>query len=212
VSDGYGESEPSWKELLLDVKARGLEVDPSLAIGDGALGLWKAVRQVLPTVRAQRCWVHKTTNVMDKQPKGSQPNAKATLHSIHEAGSRAVTEMAFDQFVSTYEAKYPEATECMAKDRDALLTFYDFPAEHWRHVRTTNPIDSTFARVRLPTVKTKGRGSHVACQTMVFKLMESALKSWRSLNGSDRLEWIRSPPGCDLGARFFEGIDVKDAA
>jgi transposase-like protein len=206
VSDGYRESEQSWKERLLDVKARGLEVDPSLAIGDGALGFWKAVRQVWPTTRAQRCWVHKTANVLDKLPKGSQPKAKAALHSIYEAASRAAAEKAFDQFVSTYEAKHPKATECLVKDRDALLTFYDFPAEHWRHIRTTNPIESTFATVRLRTVKTKGCGSRVACLTMVFKLMESASKSWRSLNGSARLRAVIS------GARFVDGIEVKDAA
>jgi putative transposase len=206
VSDGYRESEQSWKELLLDAKARGLEVDPSLAIGDGALGFWKAVRQVWPTTKAQRCWVHKTANVLDKLPKGSQPKAKAALHSIYEAASRAAAEKAFDQFVSTYEAKHPKATECLVKDRDALLTFYDFPAEHWRHIRTTNPIESTFATVRLRTVKTKGCGSRVACLTMVFKLMESASKSWRSLNGSARLRAVIS------GARFVDGIEVKDAA
>ena len=206
VADGYRESEQSWKELLLDVKARGLEVEPSLAVGDGALGFWKAMRQVWHTTQEQRCWVHKTANVLDKLPKGSQPKAKAALHSIYEAGSRAAAEKAFDQFVSTYEAKHPKATDCLVKDRDALLTFYDFPAEHWRHIRTTNPIESTFATVRLRTVKTKGCGSRVACLTMVFKLMESASKSWRSLNGSARLRAVVS------GAKFVDGIEVKDAA
>jgi putative transposase len=206
VADGYRESEQSWKELLLDCKARGLEVDPGLAIGDGALGFWKAVRQVWPTTRAQRCWVHKTANVLDKLPKGSQPKAKAALHAIYEAASRAAAEKSFDRFVSTYEAKHPKATECLAKDRDALLTFYDFPAEHWRHIRTTNPIESTFATVRLRTAKTKGSGSRVACLTMVFKLMESASKGWRALNGSARLHDVIS------GARFVDGIEVKDAA
>lgn len=206
VADGYRESEQSWKELLLDVKARGLEVDPSLAIGDGALGFWKAVRQVWPTTRAQRCWVHKTANVLDKMPKGSQPKAKAALHAIYEAESRADAEKAFDRFVATYEAKYPQATECLSKDREVLLSFYDFPAEHWRHIRTTNPIESTFATVRLRTVKTKGSGSRTACLTMVFKLMESASKRWRSLNGSDRLQAVIS------GAKFVDGIEVKDAA
>jgi putative transposase len=206
VADGYRESEQSWKELLLDVKSRGLEVEPSLAIGDGALGFWKAVRQVWPTTRAQRCWVHKIANVLDKLPKGSQPKAKAALHAIYEAASRAAAEKSFDQFVSTYEAKYPKATECLVKDRGALLTFYDFPAEHWRHIRTTNPIESTFATVRLRTVKTKGSGSRLACLTMVFKLMASASRSWRSLNGSARLQAVIS------GAKFVDGIEVKDAA
>jgi transposase-like protein len=206
VTDGYRESEQSWKELLLDVKARGLEIDPSLAIGDGALGFWKAVRQVWPATKAQRCWVHKTANVLDKMPKGSQPKAKAALHAIYEAENRADAEKAFDRFVATYEAKYPQATECLSKDREVLLTFYEFPAEHWRHIRTTNPIESTFATVRLRTVKTKGCGSRVACLTMVFKLMESASKRWRSLNGSDRLRAVIS------GAEFVDGIEVKGAA
>ncbi len=206
VADGYRESEQSWKELLLDVKARGLAIDPSLAIGDGASGFWKAVRQVWPTTRAQRCWVHKTANVLDKLPKGSQPKAKAALHAIYEAENRTDAEEAFDRFVATYEAKYPRATECLSKDREALLTFYEFPAEHWRHIRTTNPIESTFATVRLRTVKTKGSGSRMACLTMVFKLMESASKRWRSLNGSERLQAVLS------GAKFVDGIEVKDAA
>jgi putative transposase len=206
VSDGYRESEQSWKELLLDVKARGLEIEPSLAIGDGALGFWKSVRQVWPTTKAQRCWVHKTANVLDKMPKGSQPKAKAALHAIYEAESRANAEKALDRFVATYEAKYPQATECLSKDREVLLTFYEFPAEHWRHIRTTNPIESTFATVRLRTVKTKGCGSRIACLTMVFKLMESASRSWRVLNGSPRLQAVIE------GAKFIDGIEVKDAA
>jgi putative transposase len=206
VTDGYRESEQSWKELLLDVKSRGLEIEPSLAIGDGALGFWKAVRQVWPSTRCQRCWVHKTANVLDKMSKGSQPKAKAALHGIYEAETRAEADKAFDKFVSTYEAKYPQATECLTKDREVLLSFYDFPAEHWRHIRTTNPIESTFATVRLRTVKTKGCGSRMACLTMVFKLMESASKSWRSLNGSERFQAVIS------GAKFVDGIEVKDAA
>ena len=206
VADGYRESEQSWKGLLLDCRARGLTIEPSLAIGDGALGFWKAVGQVWPSTRTQRCWVHKTSNILDKLPKGVQSKAKAALHDIYEAEGRAKAEKAFDLFVATYAAKYPKATECLAKDREALLTFYDFPAEHWRHIRTTNPIESTFATVRLRTAKTKGCGSRVACLTMVFKLMESASKSWRSLNGSARLRAVIS------GARFVDGIEVKDAA
>jgi transposase-like protein len=206
VADGYRESEQSWKELLLDCKDRGLEIEPSLAIGDGALGFWKAIGQVWPSTRAQRCWVHKTSNILDKLPKGVQPKAKAALHDIYEAEGRAKAEKAFDLFVATYEAKYPKATECLAKDREALLTFYDFPAEHWRHIRTTNPIESTFATVRLRTAKTKGCGSRVACLTMVFKLMESASKNWRALNGSPRLQAVISR------AKFVDGIEAKDAA
>ena len=206
VADGYRESEQSWKELLLDCRARGLTVDPALAIGDGALGFWKAVGQVWPSTRPQRCWVHKTSNVLDKLPKGVQPKAKAALHAIDEAEGRGAAEKAFDLFVATYEAKYPKAVECLTKDRGPLLTFDDFPAEHWRHIRTTDPIESTFATVRLRTVKTKGSGSRVACLTMVFKLMEAASKRWRSLNGSARLQAVAS------GAQFVDGIEVKDAA
>jgi putative transposase len=206
VADGYRESEQSWKELLLDCEARGLTIEPSLAIGDGALGSWKAIGQVWPTTRAQRCWVHKTSNILDKLPEGVRPKAKAALHAIYEAEGRTKAEKAFDLFVANYEAKYPKATDCLAKDREALLTFYDFPSEHWRHIRTTNPIESTFATVRLRTVKTKGCGSRVACLTTVFKLRESASKSWRSLNGSARLRAVIS------GAKFVDGIEVKDAA
>ncbi len=206
VADGYRESEQSWKELLLDCKARGLEAEPHLAIGDGALGFWKAIGQVWPSTRGQRCWVHKTSNVLDQLPKGAQPKAKAALHAIYEAEGREAAERAFDLFVATYEAKYPKAVACLSKDRAMLLTFYDFPAEHWRHIRTTNPIESTFATVRLRTVKTKGSGSRMACLTMVFKLMESASKGWRSLNGSPRLQAVIS------GAKFVDGIEVKDAA
>jgi len=206
LADGYRESEQSWKELLLDVKARGLEIEPSLAIGDGALGFWKAMRQVWDMTREQRCWVHKTANVLDKLPKGAQPKAKAALHDIYRAATRAEAEKAFDLFVKTYQAKYPKATECLVKDREVLLTFYDFPAEHWVHIRTTNPIESVFSTVRLRRDKTKGNGSRVACLTMVFKLMESASKGWRSLNGSPLLaEIVR-------GVVFIDGINEKPAA
>ena len=206
IADGYRESEQSWRELLLDVKARGLEVEPSLAIGDGALGFWKAMRQVWDTTKEQRCWVHKTANVLDKLPKGVQPKAKAVLHEIYRAETKAEAEKAFDLFVKTYEAKYPKATECLAKDREVLLAFYDFPAEHWVHIRTTNPIESVFSTVRLRHDKTKGSGSRAACLTMVFKLMESASKGWRSLNGSPLLAEVVK------GAVFIDGIREKPAA
>jgi putative transposase len=206
VADGYRESEQSWKELLLDVKARGLEIEPSLAIGDGALGFWKAIRQVWETTREQRCWVHKSANILDKMPKGAQPKAKAALHDIYGAETRAEAEKAFDLFVTTYGAKYPKATECLVKDRGALLTFYDFPAEHWVHIRTTNPIESVFSTVRLRHDKTKGSGSRTACLTMVFKLMESASKGWRSLNGSPLLVEVVK------GTVFKDGIKEKPAA
>jgi transposase-like protein len=168
ITDGYRESEQSWKELLLDVKARGLVVDPKLATGDGALGLWYALDQVYSTTRAQRCWVHKTANVLDKMPKRIQPGAKDALHQIWMAETRKDANSAFDLFLATYGVKYPKACECLSKDRAELLAFYDFPAEHWKHLRTTNPIESTFATVRLRHRRTKGDGSRTACLTMVY--------------------------------------------
>src|SRR5512143_2491260 len=206
IADGYRESEQSWKELLLDCKARGLEIEPGLAIGDGALGLWKAMRRVWDTTKEQRCWVPKTANVLDKLPKGSQAKGKGMLHEIYLAETKAGAEKAFDLFVKTYEAKYPKATECLVKDRDVLLAFCDFPAEHWVHIRTTNPIESVFSTVRRRHDKTKGDGSRSACLAMVFKLMESASKGWRSLNGSPLLaEIVR-------GVVFIDGIKEKPAA
>lgn len=206
ISDGLRESEQSWKELLLDVQARGLGIAPKLAVGDGALGFWKALRQVFPTTREQRCWVHKTPNVLDKLPKRSQPAAKQKMHDVWMAEKRADAEKAFDLFVATYEAKYPKATECLSKDRSELLTFYDFPAEHWIHVRTTNPIESTFATVRLRHRKTKGNGSRSACLAMVFKLMQSAAKRWRLLNGAKLL------PDVIQGIAFEDGIKSQKHA
>jgi transposase-like protein len=206
IADGYRESEQSWKALLLDVKSRGLVVDPKLAIGDGALGFWKALAQVYPATREQRCWVHKTANVLDKLPKRLQPEAKEKLHAIWMAPTRAEAERAFDLFLATYEAKYDKATACLAKDRDVLLTFYDFPAEHWRHLRTTNPIESTFATVRLRHRRTKGNGTRRACLSMVFKLMQSAQKHWRLLNGSNLL------PDVIQGTQFIDGIKSQEAA
>ena len=206
LADGYRESEQSWKELLLDCKARGLSIEPSLAIGDGALGFWKAMRQVWDTTREQRCWVHKTANVLDKLPKGSQPKAKRMLHDIYQAEGRQEAEKAFDLFVATYEAKDPQAVECLVKDRGVLLSFYDFPAEHWRHIRTTNPIESVFSTVRLRHAKTKGSGSRSACLTMVYKLMESASKKWRALNGSTLL------PEVVKGTVFVDGVRQQPAA
>jgi putative transposase len=206
ISDGYRESEQSWKELLLDVKARGLEVEPHLAIGDGALGFRKAMRQVWDTTREQRWWVHQAANVLDKRPKGVQPKAKRMLHDIYQAEGKAGAEEAFDLFVATSEAKYPKATECLSQDREAQLGFYDFPAEHWVHIRTTDPIESVFSTVRLRHDKTKGSGTRTACLTMVFTLMESASKGRRSLNGSPLLaEVVR-------GTKFIAGIREKPAA
>jgi putative transposase len=206
IQDGQRESEQSWKELLLDVQARGLTIEPKLAIGDGALGFWKAVRQIWSEVGEQRCWVHKTANVLDKLPKGVPPKAKEMLHAIYLAPGRAEADRAFDLFLRTFEAKYPKATECLAKDGTELLTFYDFPAEHWLHLRTTNVIESVFATVRLRTAKTKGSGTRVACLTMVFKLMESASRRWRALNGSPLLADVLK------GVVFVDGIKQEDAA
>jgi transposase-like protein len=206
ITDGFRESEQSWKALLLDVKARGLVIDPKLATGDGALGFWKAIGQVYPTCREQRCWVHKTANVLDKLPKRLQPEAKDKLHQIWMAATRADAEQAFDLFLAIYQAKYPKATECLAKDRSMLLTFYDFPAEHWIHLRTSNPIESTFATVRLRHRRTKGNGSRLACLTMVFKLMQSASKKWRLLNGSQLL------PEVIAGVQFIDGLKPQTAA
>ena len=185
IADGYRESEQSWLSLLRDVKHRGLTIEPKLATGDGALGFWKALPQVYPTTRAQRCWVHKTANVLDKLPKRLHGEAKDRIHQIWMAPTRKEAEAAFDHFIETYEPKYPKAAECLRKDRTELLTFYDFPAQHWTHLRTTNPIESMFATVRLRTDKTKGCGSRAATLAMVFKLAESAQKNWRRLNGHE---------------------------
>lgn len=200
LADGYRESEQSWRELLLDVKARGLGVAPHLAVGDGALGFWAALRKVYGRTREQRCWVHKTANVLNKLPKHLRPKAKAMLHDIWLAATKAQAQKAFDLWVATFQAKYPAAVECLVKDRDVLLTFYDFPAEHWVHLRTTNPIESTFATVRLRTAKTKGCGSRTACLTMVFKLAQAAENHWRALNGSELLADVVQ------GVRFVDGI------
>jgi len=199
VSEGYRESEQSWKELLLDVKARGLASGPKLTVADGALGYWAALPKVFSATREQRCWVHKTANVLNKLPKHVQSKAKAMLHEIWMAATKADAEKAFDLFLETFESKYPKATTCLAKDRSQLLAFYDFPAEHWVHIRTTNPIESTFATVRLRTRRTKGSGSRTACLTMVFKLVQCAEKSWRKLNGSALL------PEVIRGVKFVDG-------
>jgi putative transposase len=201
--DGYRESAASWKELLLDLKQRGLTIDPKLAVGDGALGFWKALPQVFGNTREQRCWVHKTANVLNKLPKGQQAKAKAGLHEIWMAQSRAAAEQAFDHFLTTYEVKYAKAAECLAKDRDSLLTFYDFPAEHWIHIRTTNPIESTFATVRLRTAKTRGCVSRAGILAMVFKLTKSAEQRWRKLKGAARLTQVID------GVHFKDGLQEE---
>lgn len=199
VYDGVHESEQSWMELMLDLKSRGLAEAPKLAVGDGALAFWAALRKVFGETREQRCWVHKTANVVNGIHKGRQAKAKSMLHDIWMAATRAEAEKAFDLFVATWQPKYPKAAECLAKDRDVLLTFYDFPAEHWMHIRTTNPIESTFATVRLRTDKTKGCGSRMATLTMTFKLTQSAEQHWRALNGSSLL------PDVIKGIQFVDG-------
>lgn len=203
LTDGYRESEASWKELLLELKERGLTVDPKLAIGDGSLGFWKALPQVFGSTRAQRCWKHKTANVLNKLPKGLQLKAKAELNDIWMAESRAAAEQAFANFLLRYEAKYPKASECLHKDRSALLTFYDFPALHWSHIRTTNPIESTFATVRLRTSKTRGCVSRGGLLAMVFKLMKVAEQKWYKLKGSEFLVQVMQ------GIRFKDGTQVS---
>jgi len=206
VADGYRESDQSWLELLLDLRSRGLVDDLELATGDGSLGFWKALPKVYARTRRQRCWVHKTANVLNKMPSSIQAKAKSMLHDIWMAATRAEADQAFDLFVDSFSAKYAAAVSCLRTDRTELLAFYDFPAEHWIHLRTTNPIESTFATVRLRTAKTKGSGSRLACLTMVFKLTMSAQKTWRALNGATALlaDVIQ-------GVRFEDGIK-KNAA
>jgi transposase-like protein len=186
--DGERESETSWTSLLLDCKSRGMTVAPKLATGDGSLGFWIALGKVFPSTRQQRCWVHKTCNVLDKLPKGEQPAAKAMLHEIWMAGTRADAIKAFDRFIEVYSTKWPRTKDCLEKDRAELLAFYDFPAEHWQHLRTSNPIESTFATVRLRTYRTKGPGSREAGLAMAFKLARKAESRWRKLNGSEKLQ------------------------
>ncbi len=206
LESGFRESELSWTELLLDLKHRGLKVAPELAIGDGALGFWKALTKVYHNTRWQRCWVHKTANVLNKLPKSLQAKAKEKLHQIWMAPDKAEAQNHFDDFISIYEDKYPKAAKCLQKDREVLLTFYDFPAEHWRHIRTTNPIESTFSTVRLRTAKVRSCFSSKTVVTMAFKLCQCAQKRWQRLHGSKKLaEVIR-------GVIFVNGIEEKRIA
>ena len=200
---GVRESTQSWRELLIDVKQRGLQIAPEIAVGDGALGFWKALDEVFPGTRHQRCWVHKTVNVLDKVPLSVQANMKKDLREVYWAPNRAAAEAAIDVFAEKYRAKYGRAVECLAKDRDALLAFYDFPAEHWDHLRTTNPIESVFATVRHRTVRTKGSLSSTTARLMVFKLVIAASKTWRRLKGTNQL------PKVIAGVRFNDGIEVR---
>jgi putative transposase len=200
LQDGYRESEQSWSELLLDLTRHGLEISPKLAIADGALGFWAALRKISPETKEQRCWVHKTANILNKMPKSVQPRAKGDIHEIWQAETREDADTAFDHFLKKYEAKYPKACECLKKDRDVLLTFYDFPAEHWAHLRTTNPIESTFATIRLRHKRTKGSGTRRTSLAMMFKLAESAAKKWRRLRGYEQISHVVE------GRSFKDGI------
>jgi putative transposase len=203
MAAGYRESEPSWKSLMLKLKDQGLAHDPQLAIGDGALGFWKALPQVWPTTQKQRCWVHKTANVLNKLPQKLQPNAKSALWEIYRAQTKSDANQAFNRFIKTYRAKYPEATDCLDKDREVLLRFYDFPAEHWQHIRSTNPIESTFATVRLRTDKTRGAVSKGTILPLVFKLIQSAQKRWLRIRGFKHLGEVIE------GVQFKDGIRLE---
>ena len=198
VVDGYRESEASWLEVIEQLESQGLTIPPKLAIGDGALGFWKALAKKWPQTAQQRCWVHKTANVLNKVPKSVQPKVKAALHEIWMAETRESAYKAFDRCVRRFEAKYPKAMECLVKDKESLLAFYDFPAAHWQHIRTTNPIESVFATVRLRTMKTKNCGNRMTTLAMAWKLMETAQNKWRRLRGYKLL------------AEMLEGVKFKD--
>ena len=199
---GVRESAQSWRELLVEIKRRGLTVPPRIAVGDGALGFWKALDELFPGTHHQRCWLHKTANVLNKVPKSVQPGMKAALREIYLAPTRAQAEVAIDLFAEAYQARYPKAVECVRKDQRALLAFYDWPGEHWIHLRTTNPIESVFATVRHRTVRTKGSLSPTTARLMVFKLVMAAAKSWRRLMGENQL------PKVIAGVRFKDGSEV----
>lgn len=206
VEDGYRESALSWKKVLLNLRDRGMSIAPELAVGDGALGFWSALEEVFPSTRCQRCWVHKTANVHDKLPKSKQPEAKSAIHEIYCSATKADAQKAFDRFLEIFEDKYPKASKCLLKDREHMLNFYDFPAKHWPHIRSTNPIESLFATVRLRTKRTKGCGSTTATLTMVHQLALSAQKRWRKLNGSKLIADV-------IDARYiFEDGVRKDRA
>ena len=206
VVDGYRESTQSWRELLQQLKRQGLSTAPKLAIGDGALGFWLALREEYGPVPQQRCWVHKTANILDKMPKSVQGRAKQLIHEMYLSPTRKAALTAYEQFITSYQAKFPKAIECLEKDKEWLFTFYDFPAQHWSHLRTTNPIESTFATVRLRTQRTKGCGSRIATLTMVFKLGTQAQQHWRRLNGSELI------PKVVIGVQFIDGEELNEQA
>ena len=203
---GVRESAQSWRELLVDLKARGLSVAPQIAVRDGAMGFWKALDEIFPGTRHQRCWVHKIANVLNKAPQSVQPNMKADLREIRDAPDRASAETAIAVFQEKYDVKYPKAVLCLAKDREPLLAFFDFPAEHWDHLRTANPIESVFATVRHRTIRTKGALSHKPARLMVFKLIIAAATSWRRLKGESRLPMVIA------GVKFTDGVAVAPDA
>lgn len=205
VWDGMRESKASWQEVMRDLKARGLKESPKLAVGDGALGFWAALEEEFPSACEQRCWVHKTANILDKLPKSVQPYAKNLIHEMYMSPTKEKASEAYNRFLSEYEAKYPKATACLSKDEDVLFTFYDFPADHWRHIRTTNAIESTFATVRHRTRQTKGCGSRTATLMMVYKLSTQAEKRWRKLNNSQMLALVIR------GVSFADGVMEKAA-
>jgi transposase-like protein len=200
--DGVRESAQSWRELLLDLKRRGLAIAPELAVADGALGFWQAIEQIWPKTRSQRCWVHKTANVLNKQPKSQHSKAKRALQEIWMAETKKDALAAFDAFVETWGVKYDKAVECLIKDREPLLAFYDFPAEHWKHLRTSNVIESSFATIRHRTTRSKGCLSNKTALAMIFKLGQAAEKTWRRLDGHNQL------PKVILGIKFADGIEV----
>ena len=205
IDDGYRESTISWKEMLLGLKRRGLKGVPKLAVGDGGMGFWAALKEVFPEARGQRCWVHKTANILDKFPKSMQSKVKSQIHEMYMAESKEAALSAYRHFINVYADKYPKAVECLEKDEDVLFTFYDFPASHWIHIRTTNPIESTFATVRLRTYRTKGCGSRIATLTMVFKLTREAQKTWKKLKGYKLIPLVME------GRTFVDG-KLKEAA
>ena len=197
---GVRESTQSGRELLVDLKGRGLAVAPEIAVGDGALGFWKVLDEVFPSTRHQRCWVHKIANLLNKVPKSVQPNMKADLREVRDAPDRSSAEAAIEVFADKYGAKYPKAVACLTGDREPLLAFFDFPAEHWDHLRTANPIESVFATVRHRTVRTKGALSHQTARLMVFRIIMAASKTWRRLKGENRL------PMLVAGVKFTDGV------
>jgi len=203
---GVRESAQSWRELLIDIKARGLAVPPEVAVGDGAMGFWKALDAVFPGTRHQRCWVHKIANVLNRFPKSMQPTVKGDLREIWQADTRVAAETAMGTFSAKYGAKYEKAVTCLTKDREALLTFYDFPGDHWDHLRTGNPIESVFATVRHRTVRTKGALSQKTAKLMVFKLVQAAAKTWRRLKGANKLPLVIE------GVTFTDGVAANDTA